>query len=68
MCPWRAFHDSFVRRVYEAHDWFSKGDLGSRFPDASERLLAGISHLENVVNRIQAAFREDDDKNKKPSD
>ena len=63
MCPWRAFHDPFVRRVYEAHPYFEKGCLESFCPNPSNRLLGGISHLENVLNRIQAAFREDDKKN-----
>lgn len=66
MCPWRAFHDPFVIRCYQALVWFEKG-LDSHFADASARLRKGVEHLDSVIKRIDHAFYEQDEKKNEPA-
>lgn len=48
-CPWRAFHDPFVSRVLKAYAWFESGQLDTREPNASHRLVEGVSHYHSTA-------------------
>lgn len=48
-CPWWSFHDPLVTRVLAAYPWFESGQISTKEPNASHRLIEGLDHYHRVL-------------------
>lgn len=63
MCPWRAFNDPLVQRVYDVFSEREEGNLGWDGARPSHRLVKGVRFFSRILNRIAEIQRDQDKKN-----
>jgi hypothetical protein len=53
-CPWHAFHDPFVARVLDVYPWFESGQVATKAPQASHRLIQGLAHYHGALSMCRS--------------
>jgi hypothetical protein len=63
-CPWRAFYDTFVKRVMWAYRFFETGQLAWALPRPSHRLVCGIAHFHQALRSVEHKQIEEERRNR----
>ncbi len=64
-CPWRAMSDPYVIDILTLHNLHERGVLALACPKPSHRQIEGLVHLKRVLERIDAANHDREERERK---